>query len=150
MPSVTLTEHIDAPVEEVFAYLTDPTNELAWVSSAREREIVAGEVGKGTRIRAVEQWLARHIEFVWEVTEHDPPTRYATRTVDGPFPAEIDVTLSPEDGGTTLTYAANADAGFGGFFGKLTEPLVTRIFERDTSADLAKLKDLLEAHGGTS
>ena len=43
MPKVTLTEHIDAPVEEVFAYLTDPINELEWVSSAREREIVAGE-----------------------------------------------------------------------------------------------------------
>lgn len=145
MPGITVTEHIDAPREEVFAYLTDPSNELEWVSSAREREIVAGDGGKGSRIRAVEQWLAKRLEFLYEVTEHDAPHRYALRTVEGPFPAEIHVTLTGEDGGTALTYAATADAGLKGVFGKLTEPLVTRIFERDTSADLAKLKALVEA-----
>lgn len=145
MPEVTLTEHIDAPVEEVFAYLTDPTNELEWVSSAREREIVEGQGDQGTRFRAIDQFLGKRIEFLYEVTEHDAPDRYAFRTVEGPFPGEIDVTLSPEGGGTTLTYAAKAEAGFKGLFGKLTEPIVTRIVERDTSADLAKLKALVEA-----
>lgn len=145
MPQVTLSERIDAPVEEVFAYLTDPTNELEWVSSAREREIVAGDGGKGTRFRAVDQFLAKRIEFLYEVTEHDAPKRYAYQTVEGPFPGEIAVTLVPDGGDTTLTFAANAEAGFKGFFGKLTEPIVTRIFERDTSADLAKLRELVEA-----
>lgn len=145
MPQLTLSERIDAPVEEVFAYLADPTNELEWISSAREREVVAGGGGKGTRVRAVDQFLAKRIEFLYEVTEHDAPSRYAYRAVEGPFPGEIDVTLSPDNGGTTLTYAANAEAGFKGFFGKLTEPIVTRIFERDTSADLAKLRELVEA-----
>lgn len=145
MPQATLTEHIDAPIEDVFAYLTDPTNELEWVSSAREREVVDGDGGKGSHIRAVEQWLAKRLEFLYEVTEHDPPSRYALRTLEGPFPGEIDFRLSTSDGGTTLTYTAIAEAGFKGFFGKLTEPLVTRIFERDTSADLAKLKALVEA-----
>lgn len=145
MPQVTLTERIEAPVEEVFAYLTDPTNEMEWVSSARERALVEGDGGKGSHIRAVEQWLAKRLEFLYEVTEHDAPNRYALRTLQGPFPAEIEVTLTPEDGGTTLTYTASAEAGLKGFFGKLTEPLVTRIFERDTSADLAKLKGLVEA-----
>lgn len=145
MPQVTLTEHVDAPVEEVFAYLSDPTKELEWVSSAREREIVEGEGDKGTRFRAVDQFLGKRIEFLYEVTKHDSPDRYAFRTVEGPFPGEIDVILSPEGGGTTLTYAAKAEAGFKGLFGKLTDPIVTRIFERDTSADLAKLKALVEA-----
>ncbi|MGH3442260.1 MAG: SRPBCC family protein [Nitriliruptorales bacterium] len=145
MPQIMLTEHIEAPVEEVFAYLTDPTNEIEWISSAREREIVEGDGGKGTRFRAVDQFLAKRIDFVYEVTEHDAPNRYAYRVVEGPFPGLIDVTLTSEEGGTTLTFDANADAGFKGFFGKLTEPIVTRVFERDTSADLAKLKALVEA-----
>jgi hypothetical protein len=36
-------------------------------------------------------------------------------------------------------------AGFGGVFGKLVDPVITRVFRRETQSDLGKLKDILEA-----
>ena len=53
--------------------------------------------------------------------------------------------FEPADGGTRFTQTFEAEIG--GFF-KLAEPLVGRAIRRQMDADMATLKDLLEA-GGT-
>lgn len=140
MRSVEVSEMIERPVDEVFAHLEDPRNELKWQSSAREREVL-----DDGRIRAVEQWLGRKIEFLWEVTEHVQNKRRSLKTISGPFKAELTLTVESANGGTRVTVEA---AGVpGGFFGKLTEPVVMKSLERDFRSDLAKLKVILEAGG---
>lgn len=138
MRSAEVTETIERPVNEVFAYLEDPRNELKWQSSARDREVL-----DDGRIRAVEQWLGRKIEFVWEVTEHVASKRRSLKTISGPFEAKLTLSVEPTDGGTRVTVEAGGVPG--GFFGKITEPVVVKLLERDFRADLAKLKAVLEA-----
>lgn len=83
MPKVEASEVIQRPIEEVFAYLSDPANELEWQSSARERELAADALEKGARIKATDTFLGRKLEFVYEVTEHEPSTCIAARGSPG-------------------------------------------------------------------
>ncbi|MBI2237455.1 MAG: SRPBCC family protein [Actinobacteria bacterium] len=139
------TEVIARPIGEVWAYLGDPRNELEWQSSAVEREPVGGgPQEKGSRVRSVDRLIGRKLEFLWEVTEHEPPTRVAYRIIEGPFQGEMHLTLEPVEEGTKVTMVGEAP-GLSGFFGKLADPIVLKIFQRELVADLGKAKDLLEA-----
>ena len=46
--------------------------------------------------------------------------------------------------GTRVTMHQDMDP-FAGFFGKLADPLVTRMYSRDVKGNLEKLKDILES-----
>lgn len=145
MPRVEISEQIDRPVEEVWAYTSNPHNHVQWQSSARDREVITdGPLGKGSRIRGVDQFLGRKMEYVDEITEWEPNRRFSLRQVEGPVPSEMHATLEPAEGGTRLTVEAVAEKGLGGFFGKMAEPLVVKIFRRQLKSELGTLKDLLE------
>lgn len=136
---------IDRPIEEVWSHVSDPRNELEYSHGAVEREVVTeGPIGKGTRVRGVDRFLGRRIEAEYEVTEIDPPTRLASRTVRGPFDARFTMMLETADGGTRVT-AVGESPGLKGFFGKVADPVAVRIFRRQLETDLGTLKDLLES-----
>lgn len=65
----TLTTVIPAPVEHVFAVLSDPHRMAEWLPSARAVE-ASGPIRKGTRIRVV--YDARDTEI--EVVDFNPST----------------------------------------------------------------------------
>lgn len=145
MPRVEVSEMINRPVEDVWEYVANPHNQVQWQSSARDREVITdGPLGKGTRIRGVDQFLGRKIESVDEITEWEPNRRLSLRSVEAPFPNEAHISLEPVEGGTRLTLEAIAEKGLGGFFGKMAEPLVVRIFSRQLKEEFGTLKDLLE------
>lgn len=146
MPKIDVSETVNRPTDEVYAYLADPRNELQWQSSARDREVEGGgPIAEGSRIKATEQFLGRKLEFIYEVVEHDPDRILAMRTVSGPFDAELRYTIQSADEGTLIELHAEGAEGLGGAFGKLAEPVVTRIFKRETQHDLGKLKEILES-----
>ena|SRR5215210_1018275 len=135
---------IDRPIEEVFAYLTDANNDSLWQASTLETEQTSeGPVGVGTIYRSVSKFLGRTIETTLEVTEHEPPRKQCIRATSGPIPAAGCYLLEPADGGSTR-FTQTLEAEVGGFF-RLAEPLVARAFRRQMQADMATLKDLLEA-----
>ncbi|MFQ5522033.1 MAG: SRPBCC family protein [Acidimicrobiia bacterium] len=147
MPSMEVSEIVERPVAEVWAYIEDPRNETEWQSAARERELLDdGEIGKGTRYRGVDGFLGRRLTFVWEVTEYDPEDRLVIQATEGPMETQFAFELTPVDGGTKVTYGGEAENGFGGLFGRLLDPVVTGIFQRESQNDLAKLKAILEAN----
>ena len=135
---------IERPIEEVFAFATDPENEPLWQSTSLETEQTSGgPVGVGTTFRNTSKFLGRRIESTYEVTENDPPHRQCMRITSGPIPGSGCYALEPtEDGSTRFTQTFEAEAG--GFF-RLAEPLVGRAIRRQIEADMATLKDLLEA-----
>lgn len=145
MPRIEVREVIGRPIEDVWAYLADPRNELEWQSSARERDVPAADrIEKGTRFRVMEGFLGRKQEFEFEVVELEPNRAFAARSISGPFASEYGYRLESVDGGTSVTYWAEGEAGLGGAFGKLVDPLVARMFRRDARSSLANLKDLQE------
>ena len=137
---------IERPVEEVFAFATDPQNDPLWQSTSLETERTSkGPVGVGATFRNTSKFLGRRIETAYKVTEMEPPRRQCVKIVSGPIPGSGCYLFEPAGGGTRFTQTFDAEVG--GFF-RLTEPLVARAIRRQTEADMATLKDVLEA-GGT-
>jgi hypothetical protein len=73
-----VTTRIDRPVPEVFDFLSDIRNELAWNPDAKSVEkLTDGPIGVGTRFRAL--W-ARTGSVEVEMVGFDPPRAWATRS----------------------------------------------------------------------
>ena len=67
------------------------------------------------------------------------------RITSGPIPGEGCYLFEPADGGSSR-FTQTFEAEVGGFF-RLAEPLVGRAIRRQTEADMATLKEVLEAGG---
>ena len=99
-------------------------------------------MGVGTTARSVEQFLGRRIESTTEFTVYGPNKTLAFKATSGPIPFVMTMAFEEVEGGTKLTFVAEAELG--GFF-KLAEPVVARMAKRQIDADFANLKDVLEA-----
>ena len=136
-------ETINRPPEEVFAYLTDPGKLALWQGGVSEAyQETDGPMDVGTRVTEVRGLLGRRMESTLEITAFEPTRRVDFKVIKGPVPFSVRQTLEPSDGGTRISGVVEGEPG--GFF-KLAEPLVARAAERQVKADLATLKDLLEA-----
>jgi len=145
MPTVEEALVIDRPRSEVFAFATDPANVPVYSSNLVEFEKTSeGPVGKGTTYRGVAKVAGRSLAWTSEVAEFEEGRHWVNRSVESPMAWEIDVAYEDAAGGTRITWRQDT-ANFGGFFGKLADPLVTRMYAKDVRSNLEKLKELLEA-----
>jgi uncharacterized membrane protein len=144
MATLEISTVINRPLEEVFAFLSNPENGPKWSSGSSDVTIMsAGPIGVGSTYRSVRTFLGRRIESEIEVTAYEPNRSYATKSTSGPFPMESRVTFERAEGGTRVSATLVGEPG--GFF-KLAEPLLVSMIKRQFDADLANLKDLMEAH----
>ncbi len=135
---------INRPIEEVFAFLSNPENGPKWSSNSGEVTITSGgPLGVGTTYRSARTFLGQRIESETEITEYEPNWKYSTKSISGPFPMESSVTFEPVEGGTRVTGTLVGEPG--GFF-KLAEPVLVSRIKQQFEADLAKLKDMMESH----
>lgn len=143
MATVESSVVIDRPVEEVFAYATDPDNVAQWAGPVVESKKTSdGPVGKGTTSSRITQFLGRTMEGTYEITEFERNKRYADSTTSGPVPISSRISFDEVDGGTKVTIRGEIQGA--GFF-KLAEPLLARMSKRQVATDIQTLKDLLEA-----
>jgi carbon monoxide dehydrogenase subunit G len=144
MATLELSIVINRPLEEVFAFVSNPENSPKWISGISELTITsAGPIGVGTTYRSVLTFLGRRIETEAEFTEFEPNHSFAQKSKSGPFPVQNRETFERVEGGTRVTLTLVGEPG--GFF-KLAEPLLMSLLKRQYQADLANLKDLMEAH----
>jgi uncharacterized membrane protein len=109
MPSAQRTIVINRPVDDVFAFFTDPANELKWRTHVKEVS-AAGPVAVGTRIHQVVKGPAgRGIPADIEVTGYEPATRYAFRVVAGPVRPVGEFRFKPDGATTTVSLSLAAD-----------------------------------------
>lgn len=145
MPTVEETIVIDRPRGEVFAFATDPANVPVYSSNLAEFEKTSdGPVSKGTTYRGVAKVAGRSLAWTSEVAEFEEGRHYVNRSVESPMAWEIDIAYEDAADGTRVTWHQDT-ADFGGFFGKLADPLVTRMYAKDVRSNLENLKELLEA-----
>jgi uncharacterized protein YndB with AHSA1/START domain len=144
MATLDMSIVINRPVEEVFAFLSNPENNPKWVSGSNEVHLTSARpIGVGTTFRSVFTVLGRRMESEIEFTEYEPNRSYAQKTTSGPIPVESRVTFERVDGGTQVINHQVAEPG--GLF-KLAEPVLVRMIKRQFEADFANLKDLMESH----
>ena len=142
---VEVTTTVQAPVEVVWAVLTDWERQPDWMVDARAVEVVsAAREGEGVTVRCPTNVLGLTVDDVMRVTAWRPPVLlevvHLGRIIRGTGAFE----LSPHGDVTILTWWEEVDPPLGsvGELGAqwLVRPYVTRLFRRSLGA-LASLAE---------
>lgn len=144
MPVIEDSVTIDRSREDVFRFVTEPSNTPLYNSAALEAEALTPTIEKGARLRGITRVAGKRIDWTAEVTEHHFPDRYAIRSTEAPVDFEIHWQF--EELGTKrckLTFHQESP-DLKGFFGKLGDGVVTRMYSRDVRSNLENLKELME------
>lgn len=143
MPSAQHSVRVTRPVAEVFAFFTDPANEVRWRSDHLKEFRADGPVAVGSRIRQVLAGpMGRDIDADIEVTELEPNARYAFASVAGPVRPTGVFEFRPVPEGTAVTL--RLDAPLRGVKKLLLGASVQRAMNGEVAA-LERAKSLLEA-----
>lgn len=133
---------IGRPVEVVFDYVADQTNEPHYnPAMVRSEKLTAGPVGIGTRFRAAVRSVGRTVEMLIEYTEYQRPRLLASRTSMHQADIEYTLTFEPVIGGTRMRWSGRLRPKG---FSRLVGPLITRVGERQEQRNWEGLKRLLE------
>lgn len=133
--------HLNRPVEEVFAFVADHDNLRRWQSNLIEgKQVTDGPLRVGTRFREVRRLGRRPSTIEAELTVFEPNIRFATKTLTQPL-VTVSYDFAAEGDGTRLTYTFVMHTR--GMM-RLLQPLIARSIKKQTAADLAKLKQVLE------
>ncbi len=137
------TIEIQAPVETVFAFDTDPHNWTRTMSSLRNLEIVE-EMETGARMHAVYKILgiSQDVEMEMNIVE---PNEHLHISVEGSgMGSEIDIHYSETDAGTQIAHGATYEFG-DSLLDSVLEPVATRYTNRQFRMHLENTKDIVEA-----
>jgi uncharacterized protein YndB with AHSA1/START domain len=134
---------IDRPIEEVFAYVSDPLNFPRWNSAVRTvRKTSAGQNGVASTYSMERELPSGRAVNELEVVAREPPRRFAIRTTAGPTPLVYRYQFSTETGGTVVKLDAEVELpGAAAFLPQLARRLVTK----GVNDNFATLKQILEA-----
>src|SRR5688572_22386096 len=132
-----VTIHLNKPVEQVFAFLTDTSKLTTWQSNLIKSEpLTEGPLRAGSRFREVRRINNKEEEIEAEITALEPNKRLETKTVTKPE-AMVSYVLDPEQGGTRLTYKfvliTNGPM-------RLMEPIMASAIKKGSEADFETLK----------
>src|SRR3990172_3936199 len=112
MFKVEFSTVINRPVAEVFAYVTDPSNNAKWQDGLVESRLeTPGPIGVGSKAVDVRKFLGRKLELKLEVTAYKPGKRFGLKAVSGPIPFEVLQTFEPVEGGKRINFVTQAEPG---------------------------------------
>ena len=133
---------INRPIQEVFAYITDHSNDKYWKPFVTEsRKISEGLIGVGTRFEIVTvAWGYRRSGEV-EILEYEPYHSFAYRGNDKLFPFVGQLSFSEVTTGTYIQGRVEFQAQ--GLW-KILSPLPLIFFRSQTKRTFARLKQVME------
>ena len=133
---------IQRPRAVVAAFAGDPGRAPEWYVNIKSIEWeTPGPLGVGSRMAFVAQFLGRRLAYTYEVRELLQNERLVMATSQGPFPMETTYTWHDDDGGTRMTLRNRGEPTG---FSAVIAPLMALLMRRAMTADVAKLKRVLE------
>ena len=142
METIEINTFINRPPQEVWDFISNPTNNTQWSSNTEYAEWTSeGPHGVGSTQRDVGKVLGRKIESTSEITAWDPPNEFGQKSTSGPVPWWSTWILEPKENGTQLTVHTGGEVG--GFF-KMAEGLVVKQLVKMVDTNIEALKQLLE------
>ena len=142
MADITVSVDIQRPVEDVFAFVVDVTNDTAWIDGIREARLLGGgPIATGSHVERIAGFLGRKIEYEIEVTDFEPNVRLHMKTVKATFPMVLWYDFEPTETGTRFTQRVQGSPG--GFF-RLARPLLEVALRKNVTRDMNKLRGILE------
>ena len=135
---------IDQPVDRVFEYVSTPENDPTWVPASLRHEMLSATPMRVGSITEEDVWfLGRRMRYAWEITQYEPPTAFALRSISGPIPATIHVLLESLDG-ARIKVTLVAEVQLRGVY-KPMELVMRWVAREQFGTQLRTLKDLLES-----
>jgi uncharacterized protein YndB with AHSA1/START domain len=133
---------IDRPVEDVFAYVSDTTNDPAWHTDILEaRKTSEGPIGTGTTWHAKFKPTMGISEGVMEVVTFEPNRTEVMRGDIGPMHPTLTFLFEPSNGGTKVT--RHVQISVSGWM-KIMSPMMGMMLPKQNKGFLANLKRVLE------
>jgi uncharacterized protein YndB with AHSA1/START domain len=145
MAAIVTSTEVARPAEETFAYVIDPSTMSEWQQGVVRGQLDSPSTGVGSHCTTVRNIGGREREVVTEITEYDPPRRWADRGIDGPIRAIVVVGVEPLSDNSRSRVTIELDfTGHG--IGKLLVPLVVRRqAAKEMPGNVRRLKERLEA-----
>jgi uncharacterized protein YndB with AHSA1/START domain len=145
MPSIEESIEINRPCDEVFDYATDVEHITLYQSNVVDyTQETAGPREKGARDRGTVKVAGKKLDFTQEMVEWEPPHRAVLRSLEAPMSWDLEMRFE-ELGPSRTRMTIHQEVGeLGGFFGRLGDALVTKMYTRDVRSNLENLKSLLE------
>ena len=134
---------ISAPVEKVFGYIDDPTNQPEIWPSLVEMKDVQRLPNGGTSARWVYKMAGMRFQGTSEDTERVANQRIVTKTKGGVESTQTWI-FQPEAGGTRVSFKVEYTVPIP-LLGKLAEAVIVKMNEREVELLLANLKVRMEA-----
>jgi len=145
MPVIEESIVIARPAMEVVEFLTEPEKIPLYSSNMVEYEQVSGGPRDvGGVARGTVRVAGRRLTFTTEVVEVEPGRLAKSRSADASIPFRLELRFDEVAEGTRVTWHQETDE-LGGFFGKLGDAVVVKLYARDVKSNLANAKTLLEA-----
>jgi uncharacterized protein YndB with AHSA1/START domain len=128
--------------ESIFAYMTDSKNRPRWDTSMIEMEQTsAGPKGVGTTYRGAYRMVGARRTWTAKLNRFDPNKAVSYTITSGSLQVQQEVTLVPVEAGTKLNFGI--ELRLHGLL-KLFTPMIIRTVNRQTRANLGRLKNILE------
>ena len=146
--STSATVTIAREPSEVWAYVSDVSNQDQWVDGMSDSEIVGeGPIGRGTQIRGTYTYGGGSAPVLMTITEFGEGRRLAIDASEGPFPFTGLLTLERSGGGTVVTNSmtAGSDHIVTSIMFTVFRPLMKIMMGRQLRKELGQLKDILES-----
>jgi len=143
MAKITRDILINAPVEKVFEYGSDPANQPEYWPSMIEVKDVKRLPGGGANFDWVYKMAGVRLKGSTTTTEYVKNERIVTKSTGG-IESTFTYQYKPEGEGTRLSVDMEYKVPVP-VLGKLAEALIVKLNEREADSTLANLKDRLEA-----
>ncbi len=138
---------IARPVDEVFDYVADQSNEPEYnPQMVLAEKVTAGPVGKGTRFHSAVASRGRTADMLIECTGYDRPRLFATATMMRQADIDYTLTFEPVPGGTRMRWSGRVRPK-GSV--RMLGPLITWLGSRQERRIWAGMKTRLETVPGT-
>ena len=134
---------IDRPAADVFAVLSDVTQNPTWQNGMKSCVwTTEPPLRIGSRYEQKAQFAGKDINSVFEVVEHEPGRRLKATTISGTFPITFTRWVEAKDDGSTRVQALIEGDSSGVF--RMLEPIIGPLVRRTIRKDYRKLKAMLE------
>jgi carbon monoxide dehydrogenase subunit G len=143
MSEFTHTVEIEAPIEYVFEFDSNPENWTKTMPGLRDLEIVE-ETEERVQMTAINEMLGRSMDTEMELTIVEPDEHYHVTVAADGVSGEIDNHFEELDGCTRIVHHAEFDFG-DSLFDRLIAPVARRYNERQFENHLQHVKELVEA-----
>ena len=147
MAQIVSTIEVGRRPEETFAYVIDPSTMSEWQAGVVRGHLDTPRTSVGSRCTTVRRIGGREREVVTEITEYDPPKRWADRGVSGPIRAIVGVTVEPLSDGSRSRVTIDLDFTGHGIGTVLVPLVVRRQAAKEMPQNMKRLKARLEAAG---